>query len=127
MNLIDPAGMKARLSGCLVRRIYYSAGPNDQWCYDGHDKQSKYGLAIHGCVDAFTGKIMWLKVFISNHDPRVILKNYLECCIEFGGKKYETANKSVFPYNTRSDCGTETVMAASIQAGLHHVSLIYYN
>lgn len=84
MKDVDPVGLAQRRSGCLLRRVYYAAGPNDQWCYDGHDKLIKYGFAIHGCVCAYTGKIMWLHVGVSNHDPRIILQYYLQCVKEFG-------------------------------------------
>lgn len=126
MHEIDPNGLKQRKSGCLLRRDYYAAGPNEQWCFDGHNKLIKYSLAILGCVDAFTGKIMWLTTFTTNHDPRVMLKNYLQCVKKVGGKKFVIylINTKAFPITTRSDYGTETVHIATIQIALHDVKII---
>jgi hypothetical protein len=85
MSQIDPDGIALRKKGRLVRRTYYSAGPNETWSYDGHDKLSiKYGLAIHGCVDVWSGKFIWLKVFTGNHNPRLIAKYYLESVLHLG-------------------------------------------
>lgn len=85
MTTIDPEGYEFRRKRKLRRTVYYSGGPNDQWCFDGHDKIVKYGFAISGCVDAWSGKIIWLSVFTGNHDPRLIAKYYLEAIKEHGG------------------------------------------
>ncbi|KAI9329527.1 hypothetical protein BDR26DRAFT_900161 [Obelidium mucronatum] len=89
----------------LVVALQWSAGPNDRWCFDGHDKLNKYFLAIHGCKDFWSGKWIWLRVLVSNHNPRVILLYYLEAVKEHQG----------------SDRGTETVDVAAMQAALHDV------
>ena len=77
LRSLDPVGVGLRKARRLKRRIYYSPGPNDSWCFDGHDKLVKYYIAIHGCVDAWSGKWMWLNVFTSNHDPRIVALHYL--------------------------------------------------
>lgn len=40
---LDPEGVTRRKQGKLKRRVYYAGGPNESWCYDGHDKLVKYG------------------------------------------------------------------------------------
>lgn len=46
-----------------VRRCYYSEGPSYVWHLDGYDKLKPYGFPIHGCIDGFSRKILWLEVF----------------------------------------------------------------
>ena len=53
-------------------------GPNFTWHIDGYDKLSPYGMAIHGCIDGFSRKIIWLHLSPTNHDPRVVCCLYLE-------------------------------------------------
>ncbi|KAJ3318309.1 hypothetical protein HDU76_000866 [Blyttiomyces sp. JEL0837] len=106
---LDPEGTEKRKKQVLQRRIYYAVGPDDQWCSDGHDKFLPFGLGIHGCVDAWSGKWIWLRVFVTNHDPRVVGLYYLQAIKE----------RRVFPFTTRTDCGTETVLMASMQMVLH--------
>ena len=65
MNLlkeIDPVGTAERKSHRLKRRQFVSPGPNHSWHIDGYDKLKPYGFPIHGCVDGFSRRIIWLKV-----------------------------------------------------------------
>ena len=55
---LDPNGVDASKKGKLIRNAF-SAGPDKIWAYDGHDKSVKYGLAIHGCVDSWSGKYFY--------------------------------------------------------------------
>ena len=49
-------------SNYLARSIYCSNGPNDLCHCDGYYQIKQYGFPIHGGVDGFSGKILWLKV-----------------------------------------------------------------
>ena len=67
---LDPDASALRKARKLQRRSYaVSQGPNATWHVDGYDKLKSYGLPIHGCVDGFSRRIMWLKVCKSNSDP----------------------------------------------------------
>ena len=44
-----------------------------------------YGCSIHGCIDGFSRKILWLHVGASNIDRNVTVKLYLDTASEFGG------------------------------------------
>uniref|UniRef100_A0A1X7TGC1 Integrase core domain-containing protein n=1 Tax=Amphimedon queenslandica TaxID=400682 RepID=A0A1X7TGC1_AMPQE len=79
---VDAAGVSFRSQKRFNRRIYTNKGPNFMWHIDGYDKLSPYGISIHGCID---GKMMWLKVSPTNHDPRVVARFYLECLEEVAG------------------------------------------
>lgn len=108
MKELDPEGVERRKQHRLVRRKAYSLGPNDCWCYDGHDKLKKFGIAIHGAVDLFSKYIIWLECGVSNNKPEVIAVYYLRSILKMGG----------IPQMTMSDCGTETVIAAALQVML---------
>ncbi len=111
MNELDPAGIAMRKRGTIRRRVYYSAGPNESWCYDGHDKLSEWNLFIYGCRDAFSGKWIWLKASWISRDPRVLCTFFLKAILEHNR----------IPFSTRSDCGVETVDAVSYQFKLHNI------
>ena len=106
MWLIDPEGMEKRKAKRLVRRAYFVPGPNFLFHIDGYDKLKPYGFAIHGCIDGFSRRIMWLKVGSSNNDPRVIAKYFLQCIEEVGG----------VPTLICSDMGTENATIKLLQA-----------
>ena len=76
------------------------------WHIDGYDKLKPYGFAIHGCMDGFSCKILWLFVDRSNNHPGIIGKAYLDAVKRFGG----------CPLKVRSDLGTENGIVAGAQA-----------
>ena len=105
---IDPSGTSDRRRHRLTRRTYFSLGPNFCWHIDGYDKLKPYGFPIHGCIDGYSRKIIWLELLSSNNDPFAISRLYIKAVSEFGG----------CPKRMRSDCGTENVGAAAIQSYL---------
>lgn len=110
LRLADPAGSLQRKKRSLKRRVYKNKGPNQVWHVDGYDKLSPFGLTIHGCIDGFSRKIIWLKVAPSNSDPKVIARYYLE----------EIEKIAVCPAMLRSDYGTENASLASIQIAFRY-------
>ena len=102
---LDPNGSENRKAHRLRRRQYVPVGPNFCWHADGYDKLKPYGLPIHGCVDGFSRRILWLKVSKTNNDPIVPAYFYIE-----------TVKKMGFcPQYLRTDCGTENGIIAGIQ------------
>ena len=63
---IDPIGVENRKRRCLHRREYSSLGPNYAWQGDGYDKLKEFGLPIHGCIDGYSWKLLWLELTRSN-------------------------------------------------------------
>ena len=63
---LDPNGSGNQKTHRLRRRQYVSVGSNFCWHADGYDKLKPYGLLIHGCVDGYSRKILWLKVSRTN-------------------------------------------------------------
>lgn len=108
MGELDPSGKENRSRHKFVRRAYHSNGPNEVWHVDGYDKLKPFGIAISGCIDGFSRKVMWLKCGKSNNDPSVIAQNYIQCVDEFG----------VFPMRLRTDCGTENGLMAALHCSL---------
>ena len=105
---LDPEGSKHRKAHCLQRRAYLNPGPNFCWHIDGYDKLKPYGFPIHGCIDGFSRRILWLKVTKSNNDPRIICNFFMDCV--------KTAEGT--PKLFRTDRGTENGLAAAAQCYL---------
>ena len=56
---------------------FTTKGPNWVWSLDGHDKlmgyqNSTFPLAIYGCIDTASRKILWLTVWNTNSKPEII-------------------------------------------------------
>ena len=76
---VDAEGVDHRKRRLVKRRIYLTEGPGDVFHIDGNDKLKRWGFAIHGCVDGFSRKIMWLVVATNNNDPLVVANHFLTC------------------------------------------------
>ncbi|XP_019641347.1 PREDICTED: uncharacterized protein LOC109482903 [Branchiostoma belcheri] len=101
----DPEGSEQRRRRRLSRRQYFSLGPNMTWHIDGNDKLRPYGFCIHGCIDGYSRRILWLKVGPTNKCPKVVAGFYLDTVCQLGG----------CPLVVRSDPGSENVVVAAIQ------------
>ena len=42
--------------------------PNAVWHADGYDKLKPYGFPIHGAIDGFSRRVLWLDVTRSNNN-----------------------------------------------------------
>ncbi|CAH3159193.1 unnamed protein product, partial [Porites lobata] len=88
-------------------------GPNHTYSGDGHDKlmdfmNNKFPLAVYGLQDVFSGYILYLKLWPSNSDPKLIARWYLEYLYE----------SRVISQYLRLDKGSETGITATIHACL---------
>ena len=114
---LDPEGLQGRAPGkkrTKPKGKFTSKGPNFVHSLDGHDKlmgyqNSTFPLAIYGCLDTASRKLLWLRVWITNSDPLVIGRWYLEYLYE----------SRMMPTYLRVDRGTETGIMATIHAYLH--------
>ena len=79
LKVVDPNGVEKRKNKTIVRREYLSRGPGSVYHIDGNDKLKRWGFCIHGCVDGFSRKLIWLVVASTNKDPLVIANFYLQC------------------------------------------------
>ena len=104
LRILDPEGVDERLRHRLQRRQYKGKGPNSLWHIDGFDKLKPYGFWIHGGIDGYSRRILWLEVGISNNEPAFIAKYFVDCVKAVGG----TARI------VRADFGTENTYVACI-------------
>ena len=102
---LDPDGVEERSRQKLRRRNYVSRGPNFTWHTDGYDKLKPYGFPIHGCIDGFSRKIIWLKVGSTNNDPSVIGSYFLKTV-----ERFQKVSRLV-----RSDRASENVNICGLQ------------
>ena len=66
--ILDPEEVEKRKRKFIKRRVYESC-PMNTFHIDGNDKLKRSGFPIHGCIDGFSRKLMWLVVSTSNNDP----------------------------------------------------------
>ena len=103
---MDPDGTEFRKARRLKRRKYRNPGPNYAWHIDGYDKAKPWGFSIHGAIDGFSRKMLWLKVCRSNKSPNVIADFFLNAVVEFKG----------CPVELVTDLGTENAIVAAMQS-----------
>ncbi|KAI5788940.1 hypothetical protein DFH27DRAFT_632694, partial [Peziza echinospora] len=95
-----------RLQTTLRRRGQYQIkGPNRVWSIDGHDKLSRFGFQIYGCIDAYSRYIVWCYVGHSNRTAVSVNKQFLTMVAEF----------DLFPKLIRFDMGLETSLLCNSQ------------
>ena len=127
MTLLNYAAMQKRRQRVLNRRVFFSKvcvetvhiimfsnicfliyfnmfwslqGSNWVWSIDGYDKLQLFGIYIHGAMDTFSRRIMWLNVYTSNKDPHVIAHFYYNCIKRENSKCPEYC----FSQQFNSDC-----------------------
>ena len=116
MFQLDPEGLECRAPGFKTKKKkgnFTSPGPNFVHSLDGHDKlmgfqNSTYPIAVYGCLDTCSRKVLWVKVWRSNSDPKLIGRFYLEYLYE----------QRTIASMLRVDKGTETGVMATMHAYL---------
>lgn len=102
---IDPSGVSRRRCRRLERRRYNGHGANYIWHVDGWDKLKTYGLCVHGCMDGYSRRLIWLECARTNKDPYVIGSYFVNAVEDIGG----------VPRIVRADRGTENVNIEQMQ------------
>ena len=102
---LDPEGVICRSRNRLKRRIYISKGLSYMWHIDGYDKLKRFGFAIHGCMDGYICKIIWLKALPINNDPRNIADIYIKCI----------SKSTIVPQILRADRGSQNLLIGGLQ------------
>ncbi|XP_057311869.1 uncharacterized protein LOC130649584 [Hydractinia symbiolongicarpus] len=105
MKAMDPSGVEERSKHRFKRRKYFSRGPNFVWHMDGYDKLKPFGFAIHGAIDGWSRKILWLNVGASNNNPKIIAAYFLKCVT-----RLQSTSRCI-----RADRGSENVVVGGIQ------------
>ena len=65
-------------TAAIKNSYIFIQGPNWVWHIDQYDKLRHYNFCIHGAIDGFSRRIMWLKAFSTNRDPWIVAKYYFE-------------------------------------------------
>ena len=115
MSHLDSAGLQERAVGKnqKTKGHFIIGGVNQVHSLDGHDKlmgyqNNTFPLAVYGCLDTASRKILWVKVWTSNHDPLLVARRYLEYLMQNG----------IIASKLRLDKGTETGIIATMHAYL---------
>ena len=75
---IDPEGVSMRKKKTIKRREYETNGPFNVFHIDGNNKLKRFGFALHGYIDGFSRKLIFLFVSTTNSDPLVVANLYLK-------------------------------------------------
>ena len=105
LRRLYPKATEERASHRLKRRAYIVKGPNYAWHVDGYDKLKPFGFCIHGCIDGYSRRVMWLEVASTNNNPAVVAKYFLDC----------VSYVKCVPRILRSDMGTENSYLSFLQ------------
>lgn len=89
-----------RRDGLGGDRRYAALGPNFIWHLDGYDKLKPYWFWIHGAIDGYSRRILWLEV-----GPTITAQYFIDCVQQLRG----------LPRVIRGDCGTENIHIAAVQ------------
>ena len=99
---VDPEGILLRsMQLNLVRRRHYSVpGPLSLWHLDGNHKIIRWGFVIHGCVDGYSRRVMFLRAS-TNNKANTVFTLFTEAVEKFG-----------LPHRVRGDQGIENIDVA---------------
>ena len=104
----DPAGTLLRKSRYIKQRVYTCHGSNHTWHADSNNKLKPYGFPLHGCIDGFLRKGLWLKLTRSNNTPAVPASYFLKI----------VSKLNLVPDILRIDYENENCFLAGIQCKL---------
>jgi len=108
MARVDPNNTALRWGVVISRRKYQVPWPNSLWRLDGHHSLIRWKMVIHGCVDGYSRRIMFLRCS-GNNLAETVVELFLDA-LKMDG--------NLWPSCIRVDKGVENVLVcdAMIQA-----------
>ena len=97
---LDPQNRALRWGIVVSRRVYRVPWPNSLWHLDGHHPLIRWKLVIHGCIDGFSRRIIYLRCS-SNNLAETVLNLFLNTVSRDGDR---------WPSRLRVDRGVENVL-----------------
>ena len=77
LKILDSGGVESRSRHRLRRRLYSAKGRNYLWHIHGYDKLKPFGFCIHGAIDDYSRRVLWLAVSSSNNDSEIARRKVL--------------------------------------------------
>ena len=71
LTRVDPENTALRWACVITRRVYSVPGPNSLWHIDGHHSLIRWKFVIHGCIDGFSRRILYLLCADNNRSETV--------------------------------------------------------
>ena len=65
-------------AGFIIELLFLHL-PNYCWHVDGNDKLKPFGFPIHGAVDGYSRRVLWLYVDTINNDLKVMARYFVDC------------------------------------------------
>ena len=100
LTVVDPVGRQLRKRFAIQRRSYNVPGANHLWHIDSNHKLIHWRFVIHGCIDSFSRKIIYLKCENNNKADTVL--TFFE----------DGARQNGLSRRVRADMGSENVQVA---------------
>ncbi|XP_037095438.1 uncharacterized protein LOC119115232 isoform X1 [Syngnathus acus] len=86
IGLLRPdINLRQKVKDILKRRLDNIKRPNAVWHLDLCDALKPFGITNHGCIDAVSQRIFWLKADNASNAPEVIANHFLDTVEDNGG------------------------------------------